>query len=401
MVSRSIRITLAEHAGIPRLREPVTIGLPFPRGLVRDVSELSLVDSAAKPAPLQAAVLTRWPDGSLKWGLLDFQVDLEPHASCDYAIHVGASAATQVPHPGITIEEDLSGIHVDTGAAKFMVAGSLMPTCVSTPHGANPLEAIRCVLVDASGNEHRPRVTGVSIETRGTLRTTIRLDGTISTGANATCQIFASVSFFAGNPLMRLALTLRNPVPARHPNNFWDLGDPGSVYIRDLAVEVRLAERGTRQVTWSPEPGAPFVTMTNQDLEIYQDSSGGANWKSPNHVNRDNIVTTSFCGYRTRCGTAQSTGRRAQPLVALFSGNQGVAGAVGAFWQNFPKAIETRDSSLIIRLFPHQFADLHELQGGEQKTHVVYLSPLRQADDVIRLAWVPSAPRSPRGAGVV
>ena len=44
------------------------------------------------------------------------------------------------------------------------------------------------------------------------------------------------------------------------------------------------------------------------------------------------------------------------------------------FWQNFPKAIESDGESLVIRLFPAQYADLHELQGGEQRTHELYLA---------------------------
>jgi hypothetical protein len=39
------------------------------------------------------------------------------------------------------------------------------------------------------------------------------------------------------------------------------------------------------------------------------------------------------------------------------------------FWQNFPKAVEAGEDSLTLRLFPRQYADVHELQGGEQKTH--------------------------------
>jgi hypothetical protein len=34
------------------------------------------------------------------------------------------------------------------------------------------------------------------------------------------------------------------------------------------------------------------------NLLIYQDSSGGENWQSLNHVNRDNEVKTSFRGYK-------------------------------------------------------------------------------------------------------
>ena len=41
------------------------------------------------------------------------------------------------------------------------------------------------------------------------------------------------------------------------------------------------------------------------------------------------------------------------------------------FWQNFPKAIEATPDSLTLRFFPKQYADVHELQGGEQKTHTL------------------------------
>ena len=41
------------------------------------------------------------------------------------------------------------------------------------------------------------------------------------------------------------------------------------------------------------------------------------------------------------------------------------------FWQNFPKAVEATADSLTLRLFPRQYGDVHELQGGEQKTHDV------------------------------
>jgi hypothetical protein len=41
---------------------------------------------------------------------------------------------------------------------------------------------------------------------------------------------------------------------------------------------------------------------------------------------------------------------------------------VPEFWQNFPMAIEATDDALTLRLLPQQFGDVHELQGGEQKT---------------------------------
>ena len=48
--------------------------------------------------------------------------------------------------------------------------------------------------------------------------------------------------------------------------------------------------------------------------------------------------------------------------------------AVEHFWQNFPKAIEADGQRLTLRLWPRQFADAHEIQGGEQKTHAFTLA---------------------------
>ena len=48
--------------------------------------------------------------------------------------------------------------------------------------------------------------------------------------------------------------------------------------------------------------------------------------------------------------------------------------AMPHFWQNFPKAIEADAGGITLRLWPQQCAEHHELQGGEQKTHVVVLA---------------------------
>ena len=44
------------------------------------------------------------------------------------------------------------------------------------------------------------------------------------------------------------------------------------------------------------------------------------------------------------------------------------------FWQNFPKALEVRGNRLTIGIFPRQYADVYQLQGGEQKTQTLYLA---------------------------
>ena len=72
------------------------------------------------------------------------------------------------------------------------------------------------------------------------------------------------------------------------------------------------------------------------------------------------------------------------------------------FWQNFPRPSRRDGSTLTLRLFPGQYADLHELQGGEQKTHECFLSFGRDPVTEQSARLVPRAHgRSCVGSGLV
>jgi hypothetical protein len=186
--------------------------------------------------------------------------------------------------------------------------------------------------------------------------------------------VTADLHFFAGLATVRLLVTLTNPNRARHRGGFWDLGDEGSALIEDASITIARAASDTHGIVRaSIEPGAP-LTQVATPFEVYQDSSGGENWQSTVHLNREHRIPTSFRGYRIRAGAETTSGLRATPVVAVESGTTLLAATLPHFWQNFPKAIESDGGSLVIRLFPAQYADLHELQGGEQRTHELYLA---------------------------
>src|SRR5262245_59435935 len=65
---------VVESAFATSAAQPVSIGVPFPRGVLRDLGMLSLSDSDGSRKPLQAIALGQWPDRSVKWVLLDFVV---------------------------------------------------------------------------------------------------------------------------------------------------------------------------------------------------------------------------------------------------------------------------------------------------------------------------------------
>src|SRR5262249_43959032 len=88
---------------------------------------------------------------------------------------------------------------------------------------------------------------------------------------------------------------------------------------------------------------------------------------------RSGRVPVPFSVYRLRAAGREENGLRASPVVSLGGAGHCVAAALPEFWQQFPKAIEVSGTVLRLRLFPGQFGDPFELQGGEQKTHTVWL----------------------------
>ena len=75
-LSADVKLTVEEPAGAARQAWPVTSGIPFAEGELKDPQAVALLGDDGKRGPLQTEVLARWPDGSIRWLLADFQVDL-------------------------------------------------------------------------------------------------------------------------------------------------------------------------------------------------------------------------------------------------------------------------------------------------------------------------------------
>jgi hypothetical protein len=376
-----------------RRHEPVTCGVPWPRGALADASRLTLADGEGKPVPLQTRVLDRWPDGSVRWLLLDWQASVSGMAT--YHLNLAPERPASPPAaPGLRASGQEGQVAVDTGVAQFLLrAGGPFPFASGAAAGR-----ARFTVEDKAGAVYEPRIARVQVEEAGPLRAVVRLEGELAgQGREPLGEFAARLHFFAGSATVRFDLTLRNPRRAEHPGGLWDLGDPGSVYIRDAALTVAPPPgEGAALVRYSAEVGAPFESAP-PPLELYQDSSGGDNWQSTNHINRNRVVPNSFRGYRLRAGGAERTGLRATPALSLTRAGHTLAAAVPEFWQNFPRAVEATADALVVRFFPRQCADVHELQGGEQKTHTAYVAfgPDGVTDEPLDWCRAPLLPQAP------
>jgi hypothetical protein len=342
--------------------------------------------------PTQARVLDRWADGSIRWVLLDAQVSAEGTVDPELAVvHAGAAP----PPPGGAIRSSGSGndLVVDTGAARFVFprgTGQAAFLQVDVPaSGSTTAPGCRLEFLGRNGASAPVEWSEPGLTESGPLRVAVRVNGRCALPADqGRLDVFLRLHFFAGSATVKAQVTIRNPRKAEHPGGFWDLGDPGSVFIRDASLVLGLPSgAAVRRLECSLAPGEPAAQAT-APFELYQDSSGGAQWDSVNHVNRDHVVPNAFRGYRVRSGHDEATGLRATPAVTAIQDTGGTFGlAVPLFWQNFPKAVEATDAELRVGLFPRQYADVHEIQGGEQKTHDIFLAFGRDRVTDRHLEW--------------
>lgn len=384
-----IPFKITEPAGIARIREPIRIGIPLPRGQVRDLNTFTLRNQAGHKLPLQMRPLAHWSDGSAQWALLDTEVSMAAHESVELHLQREREAVASM---ALSVNESVSSIEVDTGAAVFTIPrkGAALISSVRRM-GSEQLtsDGLRIQFRNGRGAERHAQIHSTRVDENGPLRVTLVVEGSIEgTDRRRPLAFLARLVLFADSGAVEIEFRIRNPRRARHRGGLWDLGDKGSQLIRELALVLRTAN-APKTLRWRAAPDcAVQETHDASRWAIYQDSSGGENWNSPNHLGADNQITVKFRGYQVRGarGLVLESGSRSTPSVELISDSGCIAGGVEGFWQNFPKALRVIHGELQIALFPAETRSPTELQGGEQKKHRLWLFFGPEADGMDSLA---------------
>src|SRR5919109_3557285 len=150
----SLPIIVAEHSDIRRINEPVTVGIPLPRGGVFDPSQLVLFTEKKRPIPLQVQPLNRWFDDSIQWALLDFEASVEPGGTSEYRLQLVDSPITPICQPRLAVQRSADTFVVDTGQATFYLnTHTFKPFDRVVAKGGDALEKMgsNVVLTDANG----------------------------------------------------------------------------------------------------------------------------------------------------------------------------------------------------------------------------------------------------------
>src|SRR5262245_3899549 len=124
--SLDVPLTVEETAGSARVAEPVTFGVPLPKGAVRDPARLVLYGTDGKPVPAAFRVVNRWWDDaatqlpSIQWVHADFFAEVAAGGRSVYRLRLSDGPSPN-PKASLRVETRDDRVMVDTGTVAFTV----------------------------------------------------------------------------------------------------------------------------------------------------------------------------------------------------------------------------------------------------------------------------------------
>ena len=121
-----VPLTVEETAGVERRNEPVTFGVPLPKGLLRETERLRLYGPDGKPVAAAFRVASRWWDdaaaqnSSIRWVHADFFPSVPARGRAVYRLRADDSAMPAAP-AALVVKTSGDDIAVNTGAVEFTV----------------------------------------------------------------------------------------------------------------------------------------------------------------------------------------------------------------------------------------------------------------------------------------
>lgn len=304
--------------GLHQTGLPITMGVPFPRGILWDTTHLRLVDAQGEEVPLQVRETARWSKfGSVKWILCDFTTDLtgEPR---QLFLEYGPDI-TRTESPAMTEAAAKSFPVFETGVLKFDHGlwfdpkgdGKFVKILEArTLHGA--------FVEHEDGRLYQMPDGTFEIEENGSEKVVVRSAGWFEDGTGTEfCQYVARFVIHRDSPLLRVFYT-------------WIFtGDGSRDRIANMGWELALAE--------GMQPDGFLLSFDE------------AEWQPGRYLlqydyNRFDVVAEND---RTEFDEGRAPG------AAAVAGN-GVRLYFGAkdFWQNYPSELEFADRSLWFHNWP-------------------------------------------------
>ena len=216
----SIPAYITEPAGVSRQRWPITAGVPFPQGQVRSLNQISL-HTAGQPAACHWDVRARWPDGSVRWALLDTQVGVEASDRTECLIHYGSDITSVMASQPSALQVAITAesIDIDTGVAGISIGRSGRRLFTALSVGGRGLlgddtEPQLTATEIAGATPFHGEIEEAVVEEQNSMRAVVRLDGHYVSEAGQTLLSWTiRIQFYSNHSFIKLYHTITHDQP--------------------------------------------------------------------------------------------------------------------------------------------------------------------------------------------
>lgn len=336
-----------------RVAWPVSTGVPFPRGLLKDAGDIRLVDQLGAAAPLQARVAAQWLPGkdSVRWLTIDFIA--EPGRQ--YWLEIAPGSRQPRPVSSLEVAQRDMAVHVSTGVirAEFHRVGPAALAAIRADlNGDQQIDPTEVVLAATEEGEHfylnqdRLRFSNardegdrsIVVESSGPVRACVRIDGAY-TGPDGEqiVRYRTRYHFFHGLGLIKVI------------NEFKIVGSTKATQFHDIGFDLKL--------TGSPQHRSVFVDRSgaegNQTLEV--------EWQA------DTRHVSSFQSTYRHFGNPECEGKVVEfgssgekvlhasehvgQWMQVVNDRAAVTGSLRGFWEQFPKEWEVTRDRMVLHLW--------------------------------------------------
>ncbi len=327
-----LTVDVKEFLGFARNHWPVTVGVPFPSGMVTDPSRLTLADDHNAAAPLQTRVLSRWPDGSVRWALLDWQADLEAQQQRVFRVIPGPPAPAS---QGVRVRDLADRLDIDTGPLQFSIPKKRFAWLQQARlNGVDILSGPISSFFNVDGKRIDGQApTSVSITESGPARVRVEIRGRYG----AAFDYIVRVDAFANQPFVRVLHTFEQHSAEAYTS------------VRQIGATIPLSLRDKAWYRVGQE-NAPELSgrLRSDGISIVQEDN-----------------ETVVVGGSRRPG-------RASGWIDVGDEQRGVAVAARFFWEQYPQGFRLQPSGVTYNLWAPEVAPA-KVGMGSAKTHEVTL----------------------------
>ncbi len=356
-------IRIEEPVGLDRTGWPVSLGFPFAKGELQGLSSLVVSAPDGRPVPLQAKVLSRWPDGSVRWAHVLFLSDMKRQAVAEWRLEWNTGAKPpEVPEQNrVRVEEKAGNVNISTAdlAVAFSTGGARLIDSVKVK-GRELLDRSRkngfTIKTPDGRSFEAPAGKPVRLiaEESGPLRAVVRTEGQhLSATGGTLFDYYARFIFYAGAPWFEVEYSFTNRESAEWTD------------IASMTLSLPLAPSAAPYLGLTSEYKIDKYYEFREPFSIYSGPDdffgvfGGA------RIFRADGTEILGMGYESEV--------RARWWADSSTPEGGLSVSVQEMTQNFPKAIRVAPERVDIDLYPAGEKKPLAFHQGWQKTQTMLL----------------------------